>query len=397
MNKDKGNTVKQFQDAIQKFALEKQPVENTELQLRAVMQTSIDAIIMSDTSGNILSWNNGAKQLFKYEEEEVIGKSLTILIPDKYKKPHNEGIERVKNTGVTRIIGKTVEVEGIDKYGKVFPIALSLSSWQFEGEMYFGGIIRDITENKKYQTTLLENEAKLKQKNKLLEKANKEVAAINTQLQALSAKLSKYLPTQLYNSIFTGNNSVKIEAFKKKLTVCFSDVVGFTSNAEIMPEHEFSSWLNTYLNCMAEIIIKHEGTLDKFIGDAVMVFFGDPETAGEKDDAIKCVKMAIDMLHKAKELNIDIRVGINSGECTVGNFGCESRMDYTIVGGVVNLASRLESNSEPGRILISEATYALIKDEIDCTPRGRIHVKGIHHEIMTYWVTGCKDCNLPVL
>ncbi len=168
MNKDKGNTVKQFQDAIQKFALEKQPVENTELQLRAVMQTSIDAIIMSDTSGNILSWNNGAKQLFKYEEEEVIGKSLTILIPDKYKKPHNEGIERVKNTGVTRIIGKTVEVEGIDKYGKVFPIALSLSSWQFEGEMYFGGIIRDITENKKYQTTLLENEAKLKQKNKLL-------------------------------------------------------------------------------------------------------------------------------------------------------------------------------------------------------------------------------------
>ena len=120
-------------------------------------------------------------------------------------------------------------------------------------------------------------------------------------------------------------------------------------------------------------------------GDAVMVFFGDPETAGIKMDAIKCVMMAKEMIKKVKTFGIEIRTGIHTGIYTVANFGSEERMDYTIIGRSVNLASRLESNSEPGKIQISSATYDLVKDQLHCEPHGEIQVNGIDRKIMTYW------------
>ena len=205
-------------------------------------------------------------------------------------------------------------------------------------------------------------------------------------IEALAAKLSKYLSPQIYNSIFTGEKDVKIETYRKILTVLFSDIAGFTTTTEHMKEDELSQWLNTYLNDMANITLRYNGTLDKFIGDGVMIFFGDPETNGEKEDALRCVSMAIEMRERAKHLGMDIRIGINTGVCTVGNFGSEDRMDYTIIGGNVNLASRLESNSEPGKILISQSTYELVKDSIRCESRGNVRVKGIDRDIMTYWV-----------
>ena len=151
MNK---NTIQQFQKELEKFTLERHLPKNTEYLLRAVMQTSADAIILSDSNGNVLSWNNGAQQIFGYEEKEILGKPLTILIPEKFKEAHLKGMERVTTMGQTRIIGKTAELEGISKYDKVFPIELSLSCWEFEGEIYFGGIIRDITDRKRFEKAL---------------------------------------------------------------------------------------------------------------------------------------------------------------------------------------------------------------------------------------------------
>jgi adenylate cyclase len=205
-------------------------------------------------------------------------------------------------------------------------------------------------------------------------------------IEALATKLSKYLSPQIYNSIFTGEKDVKIETYRKILTVLFSDIAGFTTTTDHMNEDELSQWLNTYLNDMANITLRYNGTLDKFIGDGVMIFFRDTETNGEKEDALRCVLMAMEMRERAKQLGMDIRIGINTGECTVGNFGSEDRMDYTIIGGNVNLASRLESNSEPGKILISQSTYELVKDSIHCESRGNVRVKGIDRDIMTYWV-----------
>jgi adenylate cyclase len=213
-----------------------------------------------------------------------------------------------------------------------------------------------------------------------------QLKATREKLAGLATKLSRYLSPQVYDSIFSGEKEVKIESYQRQLTVFFSDIVEFTPRVEAREPDELTAWLNTYLNEMASIALKYGGTLDKFIGDAVMVFFGDPMTLGEKKDAISCVKMAIEMRDKAKELEIPIRVGISTGECTVGNFGSEDRMDYTIIGKEVNTAARLEKNSEPGRILISDETFQQIKDEIPCDERGVVELKGIDRSVTAHWV-----------
>ena len=155
-----------------------------------------------------------------------------------------------------------------------------------------------------------------------------------------------------------------------------------------MDHHELTAWLNRYLNVMAQVALRHGGTLDKFIGDAVMVFFGDPESAGVEEDALACVRMALEMQAEALALGVDIRIGICSGECTVGNFGSSERMDYTIIGRVVNTAARLEHCGEAGRVLISALTYERVKAEFAITERNEIDVKGIKRRLMTYWVDG---------
>ena len=127
----------------------------------------------------------------------------------------------------------------------------------------------------------------------------------------------------------------------------FSDIVGFANQTEGMESEDFTFILNGYLNRMAEVVLKHGGTLDKFIGDAVLVFFGDPETKGVAEDAVACVRMALEMKEAIVELNrewlakgirqgFEVRMGISTGFSTVGNFGSDERMDYTIIGKQVN-------------------------------------------------------------
>ncbi len=206
-------------------------------------------------------------------------------------------------------------------------------------------------------------------------------------LSNLSQQLGKYLSPGLYESIFSGHTHVRIESQRKILTVCFTDIVGFTPISEKLSNRELTDWLNTYLNKMVAIAIRHGGALDKFIGDGIMFFFGDLNHEDPKTGALNCVKMVQEMIVAANEMNINIRGGINTGPCRVGNFGSENHMEYGVIGREVNLAARLESNSEPNRILISEATYDLINDQIPCEARGKIRVKGIDEPVSAYWVS----------
>ena len=148
---------------------------------------------------------------------------------------------------------------------------------------------------------------------------------------------------------------------------------------------------------MTKIAIKHGGTVDKYIGDAIMIFFGDPQSRGHKEDAISCVEMAIEMKNKLPKIKkywkslgisqpLDIRIGIHTDTCTVGNFGSHDRLDYTTIGNGVNLASRLESSANINQILISEDTYLLVKDNINCRKLESIKVKNITHSVQTYEV-----------
>ena len=153
---------------------------------------------------------------------------------------------------------------------------------------------------------------------------------------------------------------------------------------------------------MSQIALEYGATIDKYVGDAIVIFFGDPETRGVKEDALACVKMALAMRKRMLELGsiwrdsgiekpLQVRIGINTGYCTVGNFGSEDRMDYTIIGGGVNLASRLESAATPGEILISYETYAHVKDQIECEEHGELNLKGIAYPVATHQVVDTYD------
>lgn len=220
-------------------------------------------------------------------------------------------------------------------------------------------------------------------------------------LTALSSKLAKYLAPQVYDTIFTGQQEVKIVSKRKKLTVCFSDLVGFTEITDNMESEDLTQLLNHYLTEMSKIALQYGATIDKYVGDAIVMFFGDPTTLGVKEDALACVQMAIAMQKRVGELAkewsdtgvatpLRCRIGIHTGYCTVGNFGSEDRMDYTMVGGTVNLASRLEHEAVPGGILISFETFSHVKDDIRCEQRGPVRVKGITQPVMTYEVLGPK-------
>ncbi|KFX67845.1 adenylate cyclase [Pseudomonas taeanensis MS-3] len=213
----------------------------------------------------------------------------------------------------------------------------------------------------------------------------------------LARNLAKYLSPQVWESIFSGKKSVRLETQRKKLTVFFSDIKGFTELSEELEAETLTDLLNSYLNEMSKICLKYGGTIDKFIGDSVMVFFGDPASRGAKKDAVAAVSMAIAMRKHMKVLRqqwraqgitkpLEIRMGLNTGYCTVGNFGADTRMDYTIIGRDVNLASRLESAAEAGEILISHETYSLIKDLIMCRDKGQIAVKGFTRPVQIYQV-----------
>lgn len=214
---------------------------------------------------------------------------------------------------------------------------------------------------------------------------------------ALSHKLAKYLSPQVWQSIFTGERDVRLETQRKKLTVFFSDIQGFTELSEEMEPEALTELLNTYFTEMSQIALKYGGTIDKFVGDSIMIFFGDPTSQGARKDTQGCVGMAIEMRKHMTVLRqkwksqgirtpLEIRMGISTGFCTVGNFGADNRMDYTIIGKEVNLASRLEALADSGEILVSYETFSLIKDQILCRDKGEITVKGFARPVPIYQV-----------
>jgi class 3 adenylate cyclase/transcriptional regulator with PAS, ATPase and Fis domain len=256
-------------------------------------------------------------------------------------------------------------------------------------------VMTDITELKAAEQQLL-------QAMQRAEDANKLVTEKNQMLESLSSKLSKYLSPQLYKSIFSGEKNVEVASQRKKLTIFFSDIAGFTETTDLLESEGLTSLLNQYLREMSSIALEHGATIDKFIGDAIMLFFGDPESKGAREDATACVTMAIAMQQRMRDLQaawrergqehvFQLRIGINTGYCTVGNFGSDERVDYTVIGNEVNLASRLQTHADLGGILLAHETYALVKDSVLTEETGTITVKGFPTPVKTYRVVGLRD------
>ena len=212
-------------------------------------------------------------------------------------------------------------------------------------------------------------------------------------------KIAKYLPPQIYKSIFSGQRDAAIATERKKLTIFFSDIKDFTASSERLQPEDLTSLLNEYFTEMSTIAQRHGATIDKFIGDAMLMFFGDPETKGAAEDARACLLMAVEMQLRLTELNAEwrrrgiekpfrARMGINTGYCNVGNFGSDDRMDYTIIGAEANLAARLQSIAAPGQVVLSYETFALVREVVRARPLAPITMKGISREVVPYAVDG---------
>jgi len=209
--------------------------------------------------------------------------------------------------------------------------------------------------------------------------------------------LSKYVAPQLSDTIYNGHVDSIWKHNRKKLTLFFSDIEDFTLATDSMEPEDMAELLSEYLKEMNVIVNNYRGTLAQIIGDGLYVFFGAPESSTDKDHALRCVKMAIDMQKKMKGLNdkwsdrgideaFEIRCGINTGMATVGGYGSSERKEYTAMGMPTNIAAKIEKSCEPGDILISHATWALVKDEVSCSEKAKIKVKGLQRPIRVYSV-----------
>jgi len=219
----------------------------------------------------------------------------------------------------------------------------------------------------------------------------------NNLLTSIEMNLTKYLPVQLVNSIKYDSEEAIPETKRIKLTMLLSDIKDFTQITDAMEPEDMAKLLNEYLTEMNNIIDEYDGTLAQITGDNLLVFFGAPAYLNDKDHAIRCVNMAINMQVQMLRLqknwfnlgideNLRIRCGINTGMATVGSFGSNARKLYTAHGMQVNIAARLEQACDPDGILISHTTWALVKDEIECTDRGQISIKGYHKPVRIYCV-----------
>ncbi|MGP9811784.1 adenylate/guanylate cyclase domain-containing protein [Rhodopseudomonas sp. NSM] len=346
-------------------------------QLDAFEQDALEAL-RNDASNNIVS---GKADLFSDSVRLV---SPVVMAPACVA-CHNVHPESPKRDW------KVGDVRGIQEVSITQPIAANLFSFKFLLAYLVLAAVSGVS------FVAMQRRQSLK-----IVAMNKELETNNDFLATLSMKISRYIPPQIYKSIFSGQKDVVIHTERKKLTIFFSDIQNFTATTERLQPELITQLLNEYFTEMSEIAHRHGGTIDKFIGDAMLIFFGDPESKGDRADAQACLRMAWAMQRRLAELNAKwraagieqpfrARIGINSGYCNVGNFGSADRMDYTIIGAEANLAARLQAIAEPGGIVISYETYALVSDIIAAHTLPSITMKGISREVVPYAVDHLRD------
>jgi len=232
--------------------------------------------------------------------------------------------------------------------------------------------------------------------------AYRDLETLNTNLQQTvdtkvaelerMSRLKRYLSPQLAASIVEGEGDLDLGSRRKYLTTFFSDVRGFTTASERMEPDELIAQLNDYLSEMTDIVFRHGGTLDKYVGDAVMVFFGDP--VWQDDHAARAVRMAFEMRDRMQSMQdewaaryheaFQVGVGITTGWVTVGDIGSEARSDYTVLGNEVNVASRLSDHATAGQILVTEPTLEEVGDLVEATPLPKVELKGVSRDVSIY-------------
>lgn len=218
------------------------------------------------------------------------------------------------------------------------------------------------------------------------------ILATQNEKQHIQGLFGRFVAPEIVKEIIDGNVSIQLGGVEKEITVLFVDIRGFTAFSEVNPPDKVVDMVNRYLSLTSRAIQNNGGTIDKYIGDATMAVFNAPNDL--EDHALKAVKSAWEMKLGSIELReeileafgVDLQfgIGVNTGQAVVGNMGSDFRMDYTAIGDTVNTSARLEANSQKGQILISEATYRLVKDHVEVTDLGILNVKNKKVGIQIY-------------
>jgi class 3 adenylate cyclase len=239
----------------------------------------------------------------------------------------------------------------------------------------------------------------------VIEEQASELASLNADLEARvreqladlvrKSRLQKYFPSKVVQQILERDSDATVSAERRRVTVVFSDLTGFTELSDTTPPDVVTRLLNEYLTEMVELIETHGGTLDKFMGDGLMVHFGAADDTQPAEQAVQATMMALAMQQALADLRVkwaaegithrlEMRVGINQDDVTVGNFGSEDLLEYTAIGQGVNLASRLEGVCTPGRVLVSFPVYALTRGQFDYSDPEVHTLKGIAEPVAAY-------------
>jgi adenylate cyclase len=223
---------------------------------------------------------------------------------------------------------------------------------------------------------------------------NQKIVAEEKKRERLGRFLSPQVTSRILATSESQSSALGIPEVKE-VSVLFADIVGFTSMSEKMSPAAVALVLNDYLSRMTDVIFKYEGTLDKYIGDAIMAVFGAP--LDMPDHAVRAIHSGLEMQERLQEFNserkegptIRIRIGINSGKVVAGEIGSINKKEYTVLGDTVNTASRLESSvAKPGMVVVGENTYELAKEQFECRSLGKATLKGKEKEVAVYEVLG---------
>ena len=349
---------------------------------------AITATYFADTDLNIIKVNKNFKDLFNADVILEGQNLLTLLgLLDVAQSHISEFKQKLNEDGKLLIHKIKINVEDQERY---FTLASTRTSSSFSNGLI--GVQGQLIDRTNEVTLQARNEELLVEN----EKAFEELSLKTERLEKISNQLAKYLSPQIYKNIFETDTD-KVETYtRKKLTIFFSDIKEFTNLSDRLDPDLLAEIINEYLSEMTQIALQFGGTIDKFIGDAILIFFGDPETEGTAVDAEKCVNMAIAMRKRVGELDevwkkkrgisegLQVRIGISTGYCTVGNFGSVQRIDYTVLGSPVNLAARLEAACGPQEILVSPETKNLVEAVFEFKEKKPLKLKGFEDSIKPY-------------
>src|ERR1044071_1559145 len=217
--------------------------------------------------------------------------------------------------------------------------------------------------------------------------------------EMIKQAFTRYVAREVVDEILKDPEQIAVTGERREVSVRFCDIRGFTPVSERLARGKVVAMLNEFYTLMIDVVFKYEGTLDKFLGDAVMAVFGAP--LPQEDHALRAIRTALAMQAGIRELSarrlgdgkepIAVGIGVSAGEAIAGSVGTENRMEYTVIGDRVNLAARLEANASPGQILISQWTYEKVQKLVNARSLGYFKVKGKEEEVEVYEVLGLTE------